>query len=149
MKIAEVLSPQAIDLNLDHSSKKCSIASLVSTLVQANGLQLEQEILDHVMKRETDCSTGIGHGIAFPHAQITALDKSYLAFGRAKEGIDYDCPDSEPVHFVFLLVGPIKDTRHHLLILATLSRLMHKEATRDKLLKAENPSEVMEILTQV
>lgn len=146
MRITDLLNPQAVVLDLEVRNKNEAIETLASALTSANRLFQVSEIQREVLQREADYTTAVGQGLAFPHAMVPSLERSYIAFGRSEGGIGFDAPDGQPVHLIFLLVGPAPDARNHLMTLATLSRLLSREGMRKALMNAKCAEEVIEIL---
>lgn len=103
--------------------------------------------LSAVLSREKAMSTGIGDGIAIPHARIQAVQEPFLAIGRSAKGIDYGAADRRPVHLVALIgVGPDQSRLYLQLLSKTLSRLVD-DGVRGLLLEAPDAGKVLEILT--
>lgn len=148
MKVVDWMNPKAIELSLSARDKKAAIEHMVGILARANALSNEADILARVLKRENQCSTAVGHQVAFPHAQIPSLDSTYVAFGRSPDGVSFDAPDGLAVKFLFLIVGPDRDTKLHLMLLATLSRLLNRDSFREELDEASTSARVMEVLRQ-
>jgi Kef-type K+ transport system membrane component KefB len=99
-----------------------------------------------VLEREQFASTGVGDGVAFPHAEIPGLPGPQLAFARLEHGIDCDAPDGQPVRLVFLLLMPPRDYDHQLQLLSAMARLMTQEEVRRGLLGAVSAREVLALL---
>jgi len=148
MKATDILSADAIKVSLESSHKKDAIRELALLLPEACGLPRVDEVIECILKREEECSTAVGHGVALPHAQIPFIEQTCLAFGKSKDGIPFNAPDDESVKLIFLLVGPKSDMSKHLMLLATLSRLLSRESVRKELLDAETPERILEILAQ-
>jgi nitrogen PTS system EIIA component len=106
----------------------------------------QQDIWKALEAREALGSTGVGAGIAIPHAQITGLDRLYGLFIRLDRRIDYDAIDAQPVDLVFLLLIPA-DTKDYLPALALVSRRLRDPAIATSLRKAEHARELYEALT--
>jgi mannitol/fructose-specific phosphotransferase system IIA component (Ntr-type) len=96
--------------------------------------------------REDQVSTGIGHGVAIPHAYCDRIDEPVAVLGRSREGIDFEACDNAPVHFVILLLVP-KDQPHlHLQTLASIARLFSQCEVRKKLKEANSAGDLLEAL---
>jgi len=148
MKASDLLNENVVKLALQAQDKKGVLEEMVSLLVRACGLQKEQEIIKAVIKREAQFSTAVGHESAFPHAQIPFLERTYMAFGRIPQGMAFDARDGKSVRYVFLIIGPEKDTHGHLMLLASLSRQILRPATRDALANAKTPQDVLEVFKE-
>jgi mannitol/fructose-specific phosphotransferase system IIA component (Ntr-type) len=94
-----------------------------------------------VCAREELTGTGTGGGLAIPHARLSGLERPVLVFGRSVGGIDWDAPDGEPVHVMFLLLSPVEDHGLQLQILAALARGLSHGAVRD-LIRADSEETV-------
>jgi Kef-type K+ transport system membrane component KefB/mannitol/fructose-specific phosphotransferase system IIA component (Ntr-type) len=99
-----------------------------------------------VLDREQLASTGVGDGVAFPHAEIDGLEAPLLAFARPERGLDFDAPDGQPVRLVFLLLLPPRDYDRQLQLLSAMARLLTQEAVRRALLRAGTAREVLALL---
>ncbi len=99
-----------------------------------------------VLEREQLASTGVGDGVAFPHAEIEGLPGPLLAFARPERGLDFDAPDGHPVRLVFLLLMPPRDYDHQLQILSAMARLLTQDEVRRGLLRAATPRDVVALL---
>ncbi len=101
-----------------------------------------------VIQRERQATTGIGHGVAVPHAHDDSINRQLLAVGISKKGIDFRSLDGEPVFIVALLATPKKHQKQHMDLLASLSRLLQHEDVRQSLIEAAEASEIVDIFTK-
>lgn len=108
MKLTEMISRKAILPSLKATDKKGVIQELVKAIktVYSPDKFQTKEIVDAVMEREKLGSTGLGHGVAVPHARTPGLKTVLGAFGRHPRGIEFNALDGEPVHLVFLIISP-------------------------------------------
>jgi PTS system nitrogen regulatory IIA component len=106
-----------------------------------SGIQSEA-MVEVLLDREKLGSTGIGDGIAIPHGKLKGLDHLVIAFGRSREGIDFDAIDGKPVHIFFLLMAPESSTGQHLKALAKISRMLKDPDFRSGLMSAKNTEEL-------
>lgn len=97
------------------------------------------EVLQAVMAREQLASTGVGDGVAIPHAKIAGLNRLVACFGRHSPGIAFDAIDAMPVQLIFLLLIPVNSAGPHLKALARISRLLKDSSLRQRLLTEEGP----------
>ncbi|WP_103665849.1 PTS sugar transporter subunit IIA [Gracilimonas amylolytica] len=126
-------------------SKKELINALVDTLknkVDSNE-QLE-DVRKAVFEREEIMSTGVGKGLAIPHAKTKAVSENHAAFALLKDPLDFDSIDNEPVRLVFLLVGPESKNSQHIKLLSRISRLMNSGSFREKILACTSSDEILE-----
>jgi len=125
-----------------------AIAELVEHLVSVGTLSTEsaEPIIVAITQRENSMSTGLGFGIAIPHASTTLINESIVAFGRSRKGIDFDSLDKEPVRLVVLLVVPAQEKEKNFLTLARISRVLHGRAIRTALEEAVDGDSISNIL---
>jgi|TARA_Y100000031_G_C8158927_1_gene355953 fructose-specific phosphotransferase system IIA component len=143
------LSEPLVDLNLTAGSKVEAIEALVDLLVKENKVLDRKSYLDLVLERERMGSTGIGKGIAIPHGKTDAIKSVAIAFGRSKQGIDFDSLDDQPVKLIFLLAAPNDAGPIYLKALARLSRILRKEDFRQSLLKAKKEKAVLDLIESI
>jgi mannitol/fructose-specific phosphotransferase system IIA component (Ntr-type) len=125
MKLAKLLSADHIILDMKAVEHWPSIVELVGHLVATGQLPAaqEQEMLDAFKAREEQVSTGIGSGVAIPHAFSDHLEHVIAVFGRSRQGIDFEALDNAPVHFIILFIVPRKDYHMHLRTLAAIAKM--------------------------
>jgi mannitol/fructose-specific phosphotransferase system IIA component (Ntr-type) len=143
---------------LDFFLRRAVISELNSTTRQAAIEELCQAVAEHdhvtdaeilsaaVREREELMGTGLGNGLAVPHARFAKLTKPVLLFGRSVPGIEWDAPDGLPVHLIFLLLTPVADEGLQLQILAALARAMSHEDVRSQLAQADSEQAVWLVL---
>lgn len=105
-----------------------------------------RDIFDAVMERERLGSTGVGEGVAIPHARIEKLPHPVGGFVRLNEGVDFDAVDDRPCDLIFMLIAPVGSGADHLRALAQVSRTLRQPELREALRKAEDASEIKAIL---
>jgi mannitol/fructose-specific phosphotransferase system IIA component (Ntr-type) len=149
--LSELLSPAAIALDLKSTDRDSVLSELVNQIPQLAAQPVSrQTLLRALREREQLHSTGIGDGIALPHARnalVGLVDQPVVVFGRHKQGIPYDAIDRVPARLFFLLVAPT--VTQHLAILARLSRLLRDPKLRQSLLTADKPETVMGLIREV
>lgn len=145
MKLTELLDKRAMCLDLKTNTKCEVIDEMISLLCSAGAIKDRILFKKEIIKRENLGCTGIGFGIAIPHAKTSAVKKPTVAFGISKSGVDYDSIDGKKVNLIFMIAVGDNDSDLHLKALANLSRsLMHKEF-REKLLNAKTEDEILDI----
>ena len=149
MELEKYLNQDVIRLDITAGKKEKVVGELVRCLCGANRLGPADEILKTIFVREEDRSTGIGNGVAIPHAQTDLVKTIFLALGRSKTGVPWGSTDGKPVHFIFLVVGPKKASDEYLQVLANISRLMSRASVRSALLEAPSATEVLQIIGQI
>ncbi|MFH1380081.1 MAG: PTS sugar transporter subunit IIA [bacterium] len=144
MKVTDYVDKNRILLNFCASDKQEAIQKLSLTLKDASEISDYKKFMQAVFERENLSSTGIGKSVAIPHARTDAVNKFIIAIGRLQDGIDFNALDSRPVQLIFLMGTPQKDgINQYLKILAHLTRLLKKDAVKDKLLEAKKPEEII------
>ncbi|WP_339691595.1 PTS sugar transporter subunit IIA [Celeribacter baekdonensis] len=123
MNISKILDPQAIKLVGKMTSKKRLFQDLGEIAASAYGLSLNDTV-DALQERESLGPTGVGHGVALPHARIEGLDRVVGAFMRLENPMDFDAVDRQPVDLIFALFAPAESGVDHLKALALVSRTM-------------------------
>lgn len=146
MKITDLLSKETIKLNLESTTKKDVLVELANILEKADKLNDLNEFLEAVNARENEFSTGIGKGIAIPHAKTDAVKTPSLVFGKSNNGIDFDSADQKDSHLFFLIAVPEKSSNEHLKILSKLSRSLMHDELRESLMNASSSEEVIQLL---
>jgi fructose-specific phosphotransferase system IIA component len=137
------LKEELINLNLKGKNKKEIIEELAELMKKRKEITNHELFLRGVFEREELGSTGIGEGIALPHARSNGVSQLIIVFGRSIEGVDFDSLDGEPVNLIFLIGTPKEDIGNYLKALAHLSRILKKESFRKKLLSVSKPEEVI------
>jgi mannitol/fructose-specific phosphotransferase system IIA component (Ntr-type) len=148
--LSELLSPATIKLDLRSTDRDSVLTELVNQIPQlAKEPAARQTLLRALHDRERLHSTGIGDGIALPHARnalVGLVDDPLMVFGRHAQGIPYDAIDGVPARLFFLLLAPT--VTQHLGILARLSRILHDPTLRQSLLTAESPQGVIGLIRE-
>lgn len=132
-------------LDLKGSTKESVIETLVGVLAEAGVVTDRARMLEDLVKREQVMSTGIGGGIAVPHAQSPGATRLALALGRLVEPIDFESLDERPVRLVFMVVGP-EERGGFIRVLARISRLLYSGDLQRNLFQARTPAEALECL---
>ncbi len=147
-KISEILLKEGIILDLQEREKIEVIKELSKKLIELGYITDAEEFFSEILKRENLESTGIGMGIAIPHARSKAVKDLVIVFGRSKEGIDFSSLDGKPAHLIFLIAGPEDKKTEYLFALAKLSKLLRKDEVRIELNKAKDKEEVLAIINK-
>ena len=147
MKLASLLTPDQILLDMKSKEHWDAIVELVEHLDSKDllGAENKEDVLASLQVREDQISTGIGSGVAIPHAFSDKIEKVVAVFGRSKEGIDFEALDNAPVNFVLLFVVPKKDYHMHLQTLAAIAKMFNNCEVRKQLASAETKNEILEI----
>lgn len=146
IRISEAICEEGIILDLKTHEKVGVIKELISLMVNLGLVTDEETFRSDILKRENLESTGIGLGVAIPHARTAATHDLLLAFGRSTQGVDFNSLDGKPSHLIFLIAAPEEKKSHYIMALARLSKLLRKEDMRARLSKATSAQEVIDIL---
>lgn len=147
MNIESLLDPRAITPKVSASSKRQAL-SLVAEMA-ARRFDLDaSEVLDALMAREAVGSTGVGSGVALPHARLKTLDKMRGVFLRLETPIAFDAVDDQPVDLIFALLAPEAAGSEHLQALARVARLLRRTDLREQLRQAHSIDAVYALLAQ-
>ena len=145
MLLTELLTPDRVVLPLTARDKSGVIAELTRRLVRDAGGGFD-EVLDAIRERESVLSTGIGFGVAIPHARCAAVRDLVVVCGVSRSPVPFDAIDGEPVRLVFLIVGPEASAGLHVKLLSRIARLVRREAVRQRLLEANTSDEFYKVL---
>jgi len=148
MQITELISKDCVKLDLRARTKGEAFEELIALLVADGRVKNKKAALTAIKEREKLMSTGIGTGVAIPHAKCTVVDELVAAFGKTDRGINYQSLDDEPVHLIFLLLTPENDTGSHVKALARISRLLKQQHFRNSLMEATSVTKVMKIIRE-
>ena len=143
MRIVDLLKKQSIDLNAAVADKTAAIGHLVDLMEAGGNLNNKELYKERVLAREAEGSTGIGEGIAIPHAKTEAVNEPGLASMIVRDGVDYESLDDEPAHLLFMIAAPAGGADVHLEVLSRLSRMLMDDDFRDALMQAKTPEEYL------
>ena len=146
MKITELLDLKGIELGVSVGSKEEAINKLVDLMCATGKISDKEAYKEGILAREALTSTGIGEGIAIPHAQVAAVKAPGLAAMTVPDGVDYESLDGQPAHLFFMIAAPADGGSTHLQALAKLSALLMDEDFRQDLLNAKTPEEFLSMI---
>lgn len=148
MLLTDLLSPERIKIPLVSTGKDELLRELVDLAATTASVADREEVLQAVLDREAVLSTGIGHGVAIPHGKSSSVDELVLVAAVAREGIDFEALDGQPVSLFFLLVGPESAAGDHVKALSRISRLLRRETFRHRLITAVDASAFYSVLAE-
>jgi PTS system nitrogen regulatory IIA component len=148
MKIMDFLSQDAIIVDLKATDKKSAIVELAEVLKNTKKIKNSDDIINIVLERERLGSTGIGQGVALPHGKTDLLQEQIGVLGISHKGIEFNSLDGEPVHIIFLLLGPVEVAGQHLKALSRISRLFKGKFLRQAIKEAKTTQEVVKLIQQ-
>lgn len=143
MKITDLLKRESVELSGTPESKGQAIDQMVELMAKGGNISDLQRYKEGVLKREEEGTTGIGEGIAIPHAKTDAVSVPGLAAMLVPQGVDYDALDGQPVHMIFLIAAPNTEDNVHLEVLSRLSMLLMDDEFRTNLLDAADVTEFL------
>jgi nitrogen PTS system EIIA component len=146
VSLTDLLLPQAVFPRARWRGKRQVLAGLSEAMANALGLD-PRVVLEGVLERERLGSTGVGEGVAIPHARMPKLQRVVGGFARLEEAADFDAIDERPADLVFMLLAPEDAGAEHLRALARVSRLFRQEAFRAQLRAAQTSEAVLAILS--
>ena len=146
MRIVDLLHRESIDLQAVAADKNAAIDRLVDLMAASGNLTDKEAYKKCVLAREKEGSTGIGEGIAIPHAKTNAVKRPGLASMIVRNGVDYESLDDEPAYLFFLIAAPADGNNVHLEVLSRLSRLLMDDVFRENLMNAKTAEEYMTII---
>ena len=151
MKLSAFTDKRFVDLQIEPGDRNAVLERLTDLIAKSPHVTDRDRFLGDVLAREKLVTTGVGHGVAFPHAKSEAVREVVFAFGRTKEPIDYGALDGEPVRLIFCIGAPKvqEPSRVYLNLMARLSFLMKEEGNRADLLGATSVEEVFELLDSI
>lgn len=142
MEIKDLLSKDLMIMNLKSTTKKDVIDEMIEKLYEKNVINDVLKFRSEIMKRELESSTGLGEGVAMPHAKTSAVNKPAIVFARSTTGVDYEALDEEDTYIFFMIAATEGQNQMHIETLAKLSKLLLKEGFIDRLKASESPEDV-------
>ncbi len=149
MRLLDYLDRGCIGVGLPSAGKRETLEMLVD-LVIAGGLARDRaRLMEALRQREEVVSTGVGNGVAIPHADLAEIESPRLALGIFPDGVDFDALDEEPVYIAFVLLGTPRTPGLHMKILARIARLSKDPEFSPGLRNAKSPDEVLAVLDAI
>ncbi len=146
MKIVDLLKVESIDLKAKPQDKAAALEHLITLMERGGNIADKEEYKACVLRREEEGSTGIGEGIAIPHAKTSAVKAPGLAAMLVQDGVDFDSLDGEPAKLFFLIAAPDTEDNVHLDVLSHLSMLLMNDDFRSELLRAGSAKEFLSVI---
>lgn len=143
MRLTELFLPETVVTDLAAADRDAALSAIISDL-DGKGLLADAAIaLNDVIAREQVMTTGVGHGVAVPHAYTPGVERLVAGFYRVRSGVDFGALDGLKVDLIFIVLGPRERRREHIRILARITRLLGNSDFRDDLRRAAGPEDVM------
>lgn len=142
--LADMISEDRI-VDLEAQSKEDALRELVSVMARSKHVLDKEALLRAILEREKTLSTGVGIGVAVPHAMIPEVADFVIAIGRSRKGIEFDALDEKPVNIIVMIAASDKQSRgEYLKVLARLMQKLRNKEFRRKVMLAKTPREVRE-----
>jgi len=148
MRLSELLTEEVVKVDLEAEDKEEAFEELIDLLVRAGRVSNREGALDAIRSREELQSTGIGRGLAIPHAKDASIEALSACLGVSREGIEYDSLDGELVRVVFLLLAQKSNPGPHIEALSQIAKLFMVEGFIEKLVNARSSREVLAVFAQ-
>jgi len=149
MKLSKFCDESLVSFDLQATTKDDVIEELTTLVATSKMVTDRDQLLVDIRERENLVTTGVGYGVAFPHAKTKSVKGIVIAFGRSKQGIEFDAMDHKPVNLFFLIAAPEDAIGAHLNVMARLSYLMKSEENRERLANAASPGDVLALMDNV
>lgn len=147
MNIGDLLDPRAIAPRAGGGGKRQVLSAVADIAARNFGLDADQ-VLDALLEREAAGSTGVGHGVAVPHARLPGLTRMRGIFMRLEQPTAFESVDDQPVDLVFALLAPVGSDTEHLRTLARVSRLLRQRDVRQQLRQARTAEAIYALLAR-
>jgi PTS system nitrogen regulatory IIA component len=148
MHISHYMNPQLV-IFLNTTTRDGTLHQMVHHIYQAGKLENEATFYQAIIDREKIVSTGIGMGVAIPHAKLPSYDQFFIAIGVLQKPVDWIALDGAPVRLIFMIGGPDDRQTEYLQILSGLTQAIKDEERRKKLLTFQQPSAMIELFQAI
>jgi mannitol/fructose-specific phosphotransferase system IIA component (Ntr-type) len=150
MKLSDIFVADALVPKLQATTRDDAIKELVEALAEAGGVSRRScgEIVKSILAREAQATTGIGRGVALPHAKLKSVKSPIGVIGRSDEGIDFSALDSKPVHSVILLLSSPNNPDEHLQAMETIFKHVQRDMFRKFLRQSETQEAMVDLIQE-
>ena len=149
MDLASLIGKKTVKIPLEAIDREEAIAELLELLVRAGKVRDREAVLDSLLEREAKGTTGIGGGVAIPHAKSPDVQEVELAVGVSPDGIEFDAADGELVYLVFLVLAEAGNPGPNLQTLASIGHLMQVPGVYKTIVSAQDADELIEAIQRV
>ncbi len=149
ISLQQLVTPECVILELAETGHEEVVLEMIGHLSEIGKIPSGDCYLygNAVRERESHVGTGLGSGVAIPHARVKGLKEILLVFGRSPEGVDFDSPDNAPSHLICLMLVPEEKAAQHLQILSELSKIFRQSDLRDQLEGAKSVEEICDLFS--
>ena len=145
ISLQNIIPPERVAI-LEETGKEEALRRLAQLLAEAGEVTDADRLLEAIIERETIMSTGIGLGIAIPHAKIPSVNDFVVALGKSRKGIEFNSLDGKPVHFVVMIAGPDDQQERYLQLLARITLKLKDAGVRRRLSEADSVDDILAAL---
>lgn len=146
MKISDLVERQLVSAHLKSRTKEELLFEIVDRIHVCRRIKDKKQVLDKLLDREKQSSTGIGNGVAVPHARIEDLKEAVLFVGLSKRGVNFDSVDGKPVHLIVLFLTPLLESGLHLKVLSGVTTLLNDEVFIGQVMRCSSNEELYRVL---
>lgn len=149
MNLRQLIPPECVILELKKSEDVDVIPEMIDYLIKIDRVSVESRevFLEAVLDREQQVGTGLGSGVAIPHARVNGIEDMIAVFARSTNGVNFESPDHAPSHCVVLLLAPDGKTAQYLQTLSELAKIFSQCECRKELMAAKNVQEISAIFS--
>lgn len=148
MDINEIIDPDGVIANLKPSSKKQLLQELAEAGSVRTGIE-SHAIFECLLEREKLGSTGVGNGVAIPHAKLQGMDRMVGVFAHLNKPVAFEAVDDQPVDIVFMLLAPVGSGADHLKALSRVARILRNQSTLSSIRTSSDPDAIYSLLTSI
>lgn len=145
MKLSDLFNTDNIKVDVPCAEKEALLEAIIEDLDARGCINDKSKVVGDVIEREKVMSTGIGNGVAIPHAYTDGVDELVAGFYRTSDGVDFDALDNNAVDLFFIILGPKESRRDHIKVLAKISRLLNHDDFREDLRTATDVDAVLHV----
>jgi mannitol/fructose-specific phosphotransferase system IIA component (Ntr-type) len=149
VKLTDLIDRRTVETALTAQTMEESLRALVDRMVEAGIVNDRDDVVRRLVEREQVMSTGIGGGIAIPHARTPEVSRTMVAVGLSRDGVPFNAVDGEPVKAVFLIVGPLEASAEHVKVLARIARVVKSPEFLEQAGQAETAEEFLSLVEQL
>lgn len=149
MRLTDHIRPERIKIGLDGENKEEIIEELSELLGESDDCCDADSIMEAVLAREREGSTGLELGVAIPHAKCDAVSELSVVIGISKEGVDFESQDGKPSHLFFMMIAPKTESGPHVQAIAKIVKMIKLDSFRSRLLKSTDPKDVIDAIRKI
>ena len=146
MKLSDTLLEETILYPFQPNDKQSAIKSLLNCLMDLNYLTATSKLFSLIDEHDKLMNPAVGRGIAYHYSNSIEVDSPVATFGISKDGIDYNSPDSQKVHFIFLILDSVNEPSEHRKLITRFQHFINDSEMKTKILSSQSPRDVMDII---